>query len=265
MKKFFPDICPECGSPTVIEYGKTKDIIKLKCSNVDCSGSFLKKLQKGIISLDIPGLKEATIEKLVNAGVKTVFDIFDDNIINEDNLIDSGEFKEGRALQKILNSINSVKEISIDKIILSLQLKDIGSTISKESGKMLSGVEYSFFSQNKEATAKLLDSSSDERQLINKYIDILQKKNIKIVYFEKINKIQEINTVTKNVFFDCDLLSQGLVKEDLIKKLKWNETFLQNCNILVINDKNQMDDNITYAKNNNIKVITIQQLKLLFL
>lgn len=265
MKKFFPEYCPECGEKLVIEIGKTGDVIKLKCINVDCTGTFLKKLQKGIISLDIPGIKDATIEKLSNAGVKSVFDIFDSNIINKNHLVKDDMFVDGRALEKILVAIKGVREISIDKIILSLQLKDIGKTISREAGKMLSGIEYNFKGLNREACAKLLDENSEERKKIKDYIETLEKNGIKIIYNEKIIKNVEIKKINKKVSFDCDLSIIGFTKEQLLNQLLWEEIETEKCDLLIVNDKEQNTEKTKIAKDNAIKIITVKQLKLLFL
>jgi len=266
MKKFFPEICPECGTRLVIEVGKTEGIIKLKCSNPDCCGTFLKKLQKGIISLDIPGIKEATVQKLSDAGIKSVFDIFNPDIVNTEILVDSGIFKEGRALEKILNSINGIKEITIDKIILSLQFKDIGKTISREAGKMLSGVNYEFKGLNREACAKLLDPDSYERKRIQEYIEMLEQNDIKVIYVEKQKKQNiEIKKINKKVTFDCDLSTIGYTKEDLLEQLGWKEVEISETDLLIVDNKEQNSDKMSEAKSNAIKVVTTKQLKLLFL
>ena len=86
MKKFIPTHCPACELPLSIDFGKSEDVIKLVCTNDDCIGSKLKRLQKGIVALDITGLGPATIEKLLHAGIEHSYDLFDPEKYNEDIL-----------------------------------------------------------------------------------------------------------------------------------------------------------------------------------
>ena len=71
-KNFFPTVCPSCGTPLVIERGDSVDTLKLMCKNDECEGSLLKKLQKGIMALEIKGLGPAIIEDLMNADLDSV-------------------------------------------------------------------------------------------------------------------------------------------------------------------------------------------------
>ena len=144
MKHFFPEICPECSTRLVIEEGKANNVIKLVCPNDECSGSKLKKLEKGIVGLEIKGLGPAVIKKLSLSGIENAYDLFNKELFNEKSLCASGEFKKGRALEKIMIAVNTVKEIPINRAVLSLQLQDIGKTLSLQIGKYLSGVSYSF-------------------------------------------------------------------------------------------------------------------------
>jgi hypothetical protein len=87
MKELFPRKCPACNQPLVIEVGEKSDTLKLMCKNKKCSGSLLKRLQKGIIALEIRGLGPKVIENLMGAGINSSLDLFDAEIFNEQNLI----------------------------------------------------------------------------------------------------------------------------------------------------------------------------------
>jgi NAD-dependent DNA ligase len=186
MKKFFPENCPECGTLLRVEEGKAVDVIKLVCPNKDCSGSKLKKLEKGIVGLEIKGLGPAVIKKLSLSGIENAYDLFNKELFNEKSLCATGEFKKGRALEKIMDAVNAVKEIPINKAILSLQLQDIGKTLSLQIGKYLSGVPYTFDGLNIRVRTDILNKNS---QLYNTIVDSLKKfEDYGIIIFKKPKK-----------------------------------------------------------------------------
>ena len=144
MKSFFPTICPACNKPLTIEVGEKSETLKLMCNNKECSGTLLKRLQRGIIALEIRGLGPKIIENLMNAGIESSIDLFDPEKFNSIKLISSGYFRKGRALTKILKAVNDTKSLPIKNAILSLQYEDIGKTFSEKIGMKISGVFLKF-------------------------------------------------------------------------------------------------------------------------
>ena len=72
MRYHLAPVCPACGQPTIIEQtvGGTRSIV-LKCANPDCSakraGQFVHFCERDC--MNIVGMSESTIEKLVDAGI----------------------------------------------------------------------------------------------------------------------------------------------------------------------------------------------------
>ena len=127
-----PDICPVCGGRTEIK--KDNDTEFLYCSNPDCEGKLINKLdhfcsKKG---LDIKGLSKATLEKLLEWGyVNNITDIFTLYIwaIKWVNKPGFGH----KSVEKILDNINASKtDCEPDKFIAALGIPLVGTTVSKE-------------------------------------------------------------------------------------------------------------------------------------
>lgn len=260
MTNFIPVYCPACNTKLIVEIGKEESTIKLKCPNKDCSGQALKKFQKGIEALEIKGIGPSTTASLYDADIKSVADLFDINKFNEDHLIDSGLFKEGRALDKLILAVKSIKSISIDKLIESLQFEGFGTTISLQAGKYLSDVPYNFTGLLYDARDSILDKDSYVRKEISRMIILLEECGVEIKFFEKV-EVKASKTLVKKVFINDVPSIIGLTKTELIAKLNWEETSIEECDIVAVEDKNS-----DFAKSiSNKKVLTFKQIKILFL
>jgi NAD-dependent DNA ligase len=270
MKKFFPTICPECNKPLSIETGKKDDVIKLVCTNKNCVGTILKKLQKGIIALEIRGLGPKVIEKLLNAGINHSYDLFDKEIFNEENLIASGEFKKGRALEKIINSVNSIKEIPIQKAILSLQIDDIGKTFSEKIGMIVSGLDTDLTGLLISVREALENKETGLYKDILDSIEKFEKNGVTIKRIEKPKKVEqkEVKKVTKCVA--VDLYADRNTPQpilDAVEKLGWEIVVMCDgrCSFLIVEDKNADTHEIRWAKEHGLKIMSLKQINLLFL
>ena len=260
MKKFFPTICPECHEPLSIQYGKTDDVTKLVCSNDNCIGTIIKKLQKGIIALEIRGLGPKVIEKLLHAGINHSYDLFDKDIFNEENLIKSGKFKKGRALEKIINSVLSVKQIPIQKAILSLQIDDIGKTFSEKIGMIVSGLNPDLTGLLTSVREELKNKEKGLFKHIKDSIEIFENNGIEITLIEKPKQIvlTEIKKVNKRVS-----TSDISINEE-IESLGWEIVPACDVNVdmHICLDKNNVNP---FINTHHIKIMTLKQIKLLFL
>lgn len=276
MKPFLIKTCPNCFHDLIIEPGKTEDILKLKCPNIHCSGSDIKKLQKGIEILEIKSLGPKTIEKLYNAGIKKSSELFDSSLMNKENLINSGEFKEGKQLDNIFEELSKIKEIKIDKAIYSLQIlldKDngengyisIGKSLSEQIGRMLSNAKYNFEGLSIQVRDDI--SKGEDSEILNNIkneLSLFEDNNIKILPFEE-KVIENVKKVFKKVFIiDEGIEKINFNKTDLINKLQWSETNnIDDCDFAIIENKN--DENYKLAKEKNIKILNFNQIKLLYL
>ena len=125
-----PTICPECGGPLKVE--ENENVKVLTCPNEDCPGRALNYLvhfcsKKG---LDIKGLSEATLTKLMDWGwINTPKDLFTLAQHKED-----WYKKDGfgvKSVDKILMAIENAKNCSLVQFISSLGIPFIGATVAK--------------------------------------------------------------------------------------------------------------------------------------
>jgi NAD-dependent DNA ligase len=274
IKSFLIKTCPVCDTKLTVEKGQKDGVIKLICPNKLCDGSAIKKLQKGIEILEIKGLGPANIEKIYNAGITSSIDLFNPEIFNEENLLKSGEFQEGKTLSNLLESVFSIKEIDINKAIYSLQIMvpkedetgyiSIGRSLSLEIGKLFSGVKYDFEGLSIQVREEIIDTNSELYLSIYDSLKQFENFGIKIKYFEKIVKPKEVKKLTKKVHFQDEPTSLSMTKDELLEKLSWSETTLEDSDMLVVEDETK-GDLINIAKEQNIKITTYKKIKLLYL
>ena len=274
IKSFLITNCPVCDTKLTVEKGQKDGVIKLICPNKLCDGSAIKKLQKGIEILEIKGLGPANIEKIYNAGITSSIDLFNPEIFNEENLLKSSEFQEGKTLSNLLESVSSIKEIDVNKAIYSLQImvpKDddtgyisIGRSLSLEIGKLLSDVKYDFDGLSIQVREEIVDKNSELYLYITDSLKQFEKFGVKIKYFEKVVKTKEVKKLTKKVHFQDDPISLSMTKEQLLEKLSWSETTLEDSDMLIVEDETK-GDLVKIAKEKNIKITTYKKIKLLYL
>ncbi len=125
-----PAKCPVCGSDTYV-----KDDF-LYCSNPNCDGKFINQLVHfcGKKGLDIKGLSEATLQKLVDWGwINNYQELF--SLSNfRDEWINKPGFGQ-KSVDKLLSIIEEVQYCELWQFISALSIPLIGSTYAKEIAK----------------------------------------------------------------------------------------------------------------------------------
>ena len=133
----FPDTCPYCKEELEVED------MHLMCVNDKCNGKLFYQFISGVNSLDLDFFGEATLEKIYyNTPVKTAFDLFDKTKFNRDNLLKDSIFPDGRNVDRILENVESKKDISVKQTLLMLGIPGLGKRVSEELAKKVSGVKY---------------------------------------------------------------------------------------------------------------------------
>ena len=126
-----PEVCPICGQETKVK--KDYDTEVLICTNSDCEGKFINKLDHycGKSGLDIRGLSKATLEKLINWNwVNSISDIY---TLKEhrDEWIKKPGFGV-KSVDNILNAIEVSKSCDLSSFICAMGVPLIGRTVSKD-------------------------------------------------------------------------------------------------------------------------------------
>jgi len=124
-----PTVCPHCGAPVKYNDGDNNPF----CDNIKCPGVLIKKLQHFVArdAMNIVGLGGKHIEKLVKEyGVKSPLDLYLYTLTDCVNIFGD---KIG---YKIYNNIQASKLNTINKLIYSLSIPNIGRTISMKIYKL---------------------------------------------------------------------------------------------------------------------------------
>ncbi len=123
-----PEVCPSCSARVVREEGEAA----VRCVNPECPAQLLRNLIHYCSrdAMDIEGLGEAVLERLVNAGlVKKISDIY--TLKKEDFMTLEG-FKD-KSSENLVAAIENSKANDLSKFIFALGIRHIG----QKAGKIL--------------------------------------------------------------------------------------------------------------------------------
>ena len=135
------EYCPYCHGDVRIE---TSDdgIQNYKCINPNCSTKLVNRLDHfcGKKGLDIKGLSEATLTKLIDWGwLNNLVDLY--NLKNHrDEWIQKPGFGE-RSVDKILNAIEESKQVTLESFISAIGIPLIGKNVAQEICKHITSYE----------------------------------------------------------------------------------------------------------------------------
>ena len=260
-----PDICPVCGGRTEIK--KDNDTEFLFCTNPDCSGKIINKLdhfcsKKG---LDIKGLSKTTLEKLLEWGyVNNITDIFTLYIWAE-KWVNKPGFGH-KSVEKILDNINASKtDCEPDKFIAALGIPLVGTTVSKEIIKHFktyenfrNSVDANFdFTTIKGFGPEIHKAivSFDYAEADNIVEKFLTFKNENGIIISESNKLKDLN------FVITGSLNQYKNRDELKTIIEHGGgkvvgSVSKNTNYLINNDINSNSSKNSQAKKLNIPIIS---------
>lgn len=245
----YPVICPACGTETKV------DGVHLFCPNNDCSGKIFKKVLSGIRSLGIMKFGTATVKSIYDSGYTSVLDIFDQEKFTKENLISTGNFKDGKALDNLFIELYKIKSLPYYKVILSLGFDGIGETAAKQLAKKLNNQEYTFFGLEREALLGF-EIGEWKYELIQKFISILNKRNISIEIEHIINGSIgcEFTGSPKEAGFKTksDLL-------DFISKYGYVHESLKTAKLLLTDSLDSTSSKMETARKNGIEIMTYEK------
>lgn len=125
-----PDKCPVCGGETQIR--QTGEAQTLYCTNEKCPAKEIKSfvLCTSRDALNVDGLSEQTLEKLVDRGfIKELADLF--HLDRYSGQIMAMEGFGEKSCQKLLESIEKARKTTLPKVIYSLGIANIGLANAK--------------------------------------------------------------------------------------------------------------------------------------
>ncbi len=150
-----PNLCPSCGGQT---YKPKSEAIRRCLSGVNCPSQTVEKLKHFVSknAFNIEGLGDKLIIMLFKEKIINDFsDIF--KIYKYKELLEKREGLGKLSVSNLLNSIESKKRISLDKLIYALGIKQIGENNAKLLALNYNSFE-NFCTEMEKANDKLSDS-----------------------------------------------------------------------------------------------------------
>lgn len=135
-----PGVCPICGEKTIRR--KNFDTEELYCSNPNCEGKFINKLEHfcGKSGLDIRGLSKATLGKLIDEfWISKIEDIF--NLEQYRSLWVKMPGFGPTSVNNILTAIENSKTTTLEKFICAIGIPQIGRSASKQLAEYFKSYE----------------------------------------------------------------------------------------------------------------------------
>ena len=233
--------------------------IHLCCTNPNCETRLISKLSGGLRILGIENIGGSTVNKLYKAGIKTILDIFNPSKFNESMLINSGEFKKGRALEIILESVKKHEKLTYSKIINSLMFENVGGSMSDQIAKLFKGETPDWTSMSRVAYEPFLNQNSPEYKRVVSFIELLRQVG------EPIN--EEVKTTNENLI---PVMLTGSPKEFGFKTKEEfmmahpNYTQIDNLKLakyLITDDLTSTSSKMKTAQKLGIKILTYDEVK----
>lgn len=138
------------------------------------------KLSNAIIALGIKEIGPASCEKLIKAGL----DLTTILSTNPDGLrmlmLQSGEYKDGRELEKLIENVFAITSVELWQVIYSLQYKNCGRTISKQLANWMVKVAHDFKGLEKEVVEAFVTSQKRQDE-VKELVGILLNNNVQII------------------------------------------------------------------------------------
>lgn len=265
-----PDVCPVCGGPTVIH----NDF--LYCDNPTCDGKLLNKLKHftGKKGLDIKGLSEATLQKLIDWGwVNNYIDLFD-LAKYRDEWVGMPGFGE-KSVDNLLNKIEEARHCELWQFLSALSIPHIGTTYGKEMAKREAGwvqirediegnfdfTDWSGFGYETNDALHNFDYTEADK-LAFEVLDIYNS-----LWIDPTKPVEEINvsSVSGKVFVITGNVHEFKNRDEVKVAIearggKVTGSVSKNTNYLVNNDINSTSSKNKKAKELGIPIITEEQL-----
>ena len=266
-----PKRCPICGGNTdILENTDANKTVKiLICTNDNCKGKLLGKLTHFVSksAMNIDGLSEATIDKLISLNILNKFtDIYD--IQNHKDILYTLDGFGEVSINKLINSIEFSKQTTLDRLLNALSIPTVGKTVAKTLADYINNDANRIFELGSSDLTVINGIGTEMNTAIhnwfnNKFNNMTVKSLLSILTFKTVNE----HKTTK--FHGLGFVVTGkLVKypnrSALESVILHNGGTIQsavstNTNYLINNDINSTSSKNKKAKELNIPIISEQE------
>ena len=236
--------------------------VHLICTNPNCRSRSIGRLGNGISAFRMENIGGSTLNKLYDAGIETIIDLFDKSKFNQEKLIESGQFKKGRALDIIFESFEKRAPITMVTLIASLSFKATGWSTSKQVAKLYENQTPDWYGINYAAYSPFLNPNSEESKTVQQFIDTINQNGYTIekqqqtqitadtITFELTGSPKEFGFKTKEEFIKM-VSAKGFVHTPLQKGTKY----------LITDDVSSSSSKMSKAIKLGIEIISYEQAK----
>ena len=264
-----PKHCPVCTSETIIK--NDNDIKTLYCINDECLAKQIKSFTHFVSrdALNVEGLSEATIEKLIAKGlVKELADIF--HIEKFKDIITGMEGFGERSFNNLVNSVNKARKTTAARLLYSFGITNIGLSnaklISKKFGDDWEKIQTAKFYE-------LIEINGIGEVMANNYVKFFSDEKKKVIVEDVLEEVEievSSNTSPAQVFDNYIFVITGSVdhfkNRDELKAAieerggKVTSSVTSKTNYLINNDNLSNSSKNKKAKELGIDIIREEQL-----
>ena len=248
-----------CSSECKIE---VQGNIHLVCTNPTCPNKSILQLMRGISTFGFRNVAGSTIKKIHKAGIQSIHDVFDNSKFNEKKLIESGEFKKGRALEILLNSRNNPeRKITLPLVIASLSFDNVGFSTATQIAKLFENKTPDWTGLSSASYSPFINKQSTEYQSVLRLIQTLESNGFAI-------QNEEVRTISENsIIFEMTGSPKPYgfkTKEDFLKLVTNNGyshgDLNDKCKILITDDINSNSSKMSKAKKLGVEIMTYEDI-----
>ncbi|ROR30663.1 DNA ligase (NAD+) [Mobilisporobacter senegalensis] len=266
--KDIPKQCPVCGEETAIK--QENNVKVLYCQNKECLAKKIKSFTHFVSrdAMNIEGLSEATIEKLIAKGmIKELADLFHVEKY-KDEIVQMEGFGE-KSYKNLTASIQKAKHTTLPKFIYSLGMPNVGLSNAKLICKEFS---YDFSRLRKAGREDFVTIPGIGEVIADSVIEFLNQETNQKVIDDLLLEVKFENEQTNNVaqiFDGMVFVITGSVEhygnrnevKDVIEQRggKVTGSVTSKTNYLINNDNTSNSSKNKKAKELNIPIITEEQ------
>ncbi len=266
--KDIPSVCPACGGKTEIR--QVSDAKALYCTNEDCSAKHLKSFALFVSrdALNIDGLSEATLEKLIAKGfIHAYSDMF--HLEQYADEIKSMEGFGEKSYENLQNSIEKARTTTLPRLIYGLGIANIGLANAKVICKEF---HYDIEKMMRLTEEDLNDISGIGPVIAKAYVEYFSKETHMQEFQKLLTELhipEEEGTGEEQIFENMVFVITGSVEhfanrnevKEVIERKggKVTGSVTSKTNYLINNDVNSTSSKNKKAKELGIPIITEEQ------
>lgn len=263
-----PEHCPVCLGET--ELRQESGVKFLYCINDECLAKQIKSFTHFVSrdAMNIEGLSEATIEKLIAKGlIKELADIFHIDKFKEE-IIEMEGFGE-KSFNKLVASVNRARNTTVVRLLYSLGIPNVGLSTAKSICRIF---KYDWNAIQKAEFSELIEINGIGDVMADAFVRFFadEKKRIIVADLLKELEFETIDVVeTEQIFENIVFVITGSVEQfknrDELKELieakggKVTGSVTSKTNYLINNDNLSGSSKNKKAKELGISIITENQ------